>query len=126
MTVHDVIPRILLHHKERNYFRLLELPAPEADALGRMRWEGTPATVSRAYRRLSILVHPDKNPGEDARKAFEALNEAHRDTLLKEHQEAALARREQKDAGATLEERVALNAAQKAEVAELRKQEVGA
>lgn len=48
------------------------------------------------------------------------------DTLLKEHQEAALARREQKDAGATLEERVALNAAQKAEVAELRKQEVGA
>ena len=78
MTVHDVIQRILLHHKERNYFRLLELPAPEADALGRMRWEGTPATVSRAYRRLSILVHPDKNPGEDARKAFEALNEAHR------------------------------------------------
>lgn len=29
-------------------------------------------------RRLSVLVHPDKNPGDDAREAFEALNEAHR------------------------------------------------
>ncbi len=40
----------------------------------------TPGTaqVSRAYRKLSILVHPDKNPGEEAREAFEALNEAHR------------------------------------------------
>lgn len=27
---------------------------------------------------LSVLVHPDKNPGEEARQAFEALNEAHR------------------------------------------------
>ena len=24
------------------------------------------------------MVHPDKNPGADARAAFEALNEAHR------------------------------------------------
>jgi DnaJ-class molecular chaperone len=28
--------------------------------------------------RLSVFVHPDKNPGDDARAAFEALNEAHR------------------------------------------------
>lgn len=26
-----------------------------------------------------MLVHPDKNPGEAARQAFEALNEAHRE-----------------------------------------------
>ena len=32
-----------------------------------------PSTVQ-----LSVLVHPDKNPGEEARQAFEALNEAHR------------------------------------------------
>lgn len=25
-----------------------------------------------------MLVHPDKNPGDNAREAFEALNEAHR------------------------------------------------
>ena len=25
-----------------------------------------------------MLVHPDKNPGDEAREAFEALNEAHR------------------------------------------------
>jgi len=25
-----------------------------------------------------VLVHPDKVPGEDAREAFEALNQAHR------------------------------------------------
>lgn len=37
-----------------------------------------PRQVSKAYRKLSILVHPDKNPGEEAREAFEALNEAHR------------------------------------------------
>ena len=38
--------------------------------------------VSKAYRKLSVLVHPDKNPGDAARAAFEALNEAHR--LLKD------------------------------------------
>lgn len=58
--------------------RLLELPPPEVDALGRPTWPITPAQVSKAYRRLSILVHPDKNPSEAARTAFEALNEAHR------------------------------------------------
>lgn len=56
----------------------MELPLPEADELGRPVWTVTSADISKAYRRLSVLVHPDKNPGEDARKAFEALNEAHR------------------------------------------------
>ena len=58
--------------------RLMELPLPEADELGRPVWSVTSADISKAYRRLSVLVHPDKNPGEDARKAFEALNAAHR------------------------------------------------
>jgi DnaJ family protein C protein 8 len=61
---------------------MLELPQPELDALGRAAWGLAPADVSRAYRKLSILVHPDKNPGEEARRAFEALNQAHR--LLKD------------------------------------------
>lgn len=58
--------------------RLLELEPPEVDALGRTVWGVPSADVSKAYRRLSVLVHPDKNPGADARAAFECLNEAHR------------------------------------------------
>ena len=60
------------------WYRLMELPQPEADELGRPILNVTSTDISRAYRRISVLVHPDKNPGEDARKAFEALNDAHR------------------------------------------------
>lgn len=58
--------------------RMLGLPDPTSDELGRPVWPCSAADVSRAYRRLSVTVHPDKNPGEDARRAFEALNQAHR------------------------------------------------
>jgi hypothetical protein len=58
--------------------RLMELPLPEADEIGRPSWNVTSGDISKAYRRLSVLVHPDKNPGEDARKAFEALNDTYR------------------------------------------------
>lgn len=57
---------------------MLELPLPEVDELDRPVWRCSPEDVSRAYRRLSVLVHPDKNPGEDARTAFEALSHAQR------------------------------------------------
>ena len=52
--------------------RLLQLARPEADALGRPAWAGTPADVSRAYRRLSILVHPDKFSGDEAKQVRRA------------------------------------------------------
>lgn len=58
--------------------RLLELPAPYIDALNRPAWDSSATDVSKAYRKLSALVHPDKNPDADARLAFEALNKAHR------------------------------------------------
>lgn len=59
--------------------RLLQLPPPGVDDLGRPTWECTAQDVSRAYRRLSVMVHPDKHPGsEAARQAFEALSETHR------------------------------------------------
>lgn len=93
----------------------------DVDALGRPTWECTDIEVSRAYRKLSLFVHPDKhgNRGnEKAREAFERLNEAHRilrdpaqraDELSKRLEEAKL-RRAKAEANASLEERLALNA----------------
>ncbi|KAL4423006.1 hypothetical protein ABPG77_005486 [Micractinium sp. CCAP 211/92] len=129
MTAGDAIKRILLAAKDKDYFRLLELPPPGVDALGRPDWPVTGGEVSKAYRKLSILVHPDKNPGEEARLAFEALNEAHRalkdkdklEGILKEHLEAAQKRQEDALAAASLEERVVLQAQQKAQAKALRK-----
>lgn len=70
----DAIKRILDAWDSKDYFSLMLLPEPTSDDLGRPEWGCTPGDVSRAYRKLSVLVHPDKNPGEKARKAFEALN----------------------------------------------------
>lgn len=58
---------------------LLQLPEPEADELGRPTWSCTAQDVARAYRRISVQVHPDKHPGnEKARDAFEALKATHK------------------------------------------------
>ena len=134
MTAGDAIKRILLADKDRDYFRMLELPPPDVDALGRPKWEVTPAEVSKAYRKLSVLVHPDKNPGDDARQAFEVLNRAHRilkdagelESILKEHLDKAKARKEEQEARATIEERVIINARHVEEAKALRKQDAEA
>lgn len=101
--------------------RLLGLPAVDVDALGRPTWQCTDADVSRAYRKLSLFVHPDKHGNSDnekAREAFERLNEAHRilrdpakraDELSQRLQDAKI-RRAKAEANACLEERLALNA----------------
>jgi curved DNA-binding protein CbpA len=131
MTSEDAIERILLAEKDKNLFRLLSLPPPTIDALGRPKWDVTPLEISKAYRKLSILVHPDKNPGDDARQAFEALNRAHRtlkdegqlETILKEHLDAARERRDELEARASLEEKIQLKAQLATEAKILRKQE---
>ncbi|KAK9836345.1 hypothetical protein WJX81_007267 [Elliptochloris bilobata] len=131
MDVQNAIARIQLAFKDKDYFRLMELPSPDVDELGRPWWSGTSADVSKAYRRLSILVHPDKNPGPDARAAFEALNKAHRELkdpgsreeLVKAGAEAGRQKREAAEAAATPEERVVLYAARKEKTRELKKQE---
>ncbi|DBA83615.1 TPA: hypothetical protein ACH3X1_006182 [Trebouxia sp. C0004] len=109
----------------------MELPLPEADEIGRPSWNVTSADISKAYRRLSVLVHPDKNPGEDARKAFEALNETYRklrdpsqlDEILKRAAVAAIQRREAAEATATPDERIAINHAKAVKANDLRKKE---
>jgi hypothetical protein len=41
-------------------------------------WHVTQGEIAKAYRKLSVFVHPDKNSGDDARQAFEQLNQAYR------------------------------------------------
>lgn len=45
------------------HYRLLQLPKPDVDELGRPVWGCTDSDVSKAYRRLSVYVHPDKVRG---------------------------------------------------------------
>ncbi|KAK9809584.1 hypothetical protein WJX73_004263 [Symbiochloris irregularis] len=124
---------MLLAQRDGDYFRLLELPVPEADALGRPVWSCTPSDVSKAYRRLSVMVHPDKNPGEDARKAFDALSQAHKalrdpgqlEELLNKAADTARRRRDAAEASATPQERVALYAAKKEEARALQQDQGG-
>lgn len=131
MTAKDAIERIMLADKKKDYFRLLQLPLPEVDDLGRPTWDCSAGDVSKAYRKLSMLVHPDKNPGDDARAAFEALNKAYKalkdpgelEEQLKHQLEDAKARREQAEATASLEERVVINAQRNKQAKALHKQE---
>jgi DnaJ domain len=146
MTQADCIPRILLAWSDKDYFRyaracvhvrahhhvvrvihghfvfrLLGLPPVDVDALGRPTWECEDKDVSRAYRKLSLFVHPDRpanRNNEKAREAFERLNEAHRILLdpakradeLSKRLEDAKARRAIAEANASVSERIALNA----------------
>ncbi|GLC60991.1 hypothetical protein PLESTB_001703500 [Pleodorina starrii] len=124
--------RILKAWEAKDYFSLLGLPEPEADELGRPVWGCSEVEVSKAYRKLSIAVHPDKNPGdEDARRAFELLNQAHRllkdpnsrEDVLRGAADKARRRREQQEAAADLNTRMQLNAAKNERARELRKAE---
>ncbi|GFR44335.1 hypothetical protein Agub_g5551, partial [Astrephomene gubernaculifera] len=124
--------RILKAWESKDYFGLLGLPEPEADELGRPVWSCSEVEVSKAYRKLSIVVHPDKNPGdEEARRAFEVLNQAHRllkdptsrEDVLRGAADKARRRREAQEAGADLATRVQLHAAKNERARELRKAE---
>lgn len=63
------------------HFLVLNLSLPGIDALGRPAWSTPPSEVSRAYRSLSRVVHPDKIQDPDlktkARDAFEAVKAAY-------------------------------------------------
>lgn len=52
---------------ETGYYDALQVP-PTADEL----------QIKKAYRRLAVKLHPDKNPGdEDANQKFQAIGEAY-------------------------------------------------
>jgi hypothetical protein len=40
-------------------------------------WPVSSSELNKAYRKLSLLVHPDKAPGPEARQAFEQLKQAY-------------------------------------------------
>ncbi|KAG1669138.1 hypothetical protein FOA52_002649 [Chlamydomonas sp. UWO 241] len=127
----DAIKRILAAWEKHDYFDLMQMAQPTVDDLGKPTWGCTPGDVSRAYRKLSILVHPDKNPGEQARKAFEALNAAHRSLkdpdllgeVLRKAGDRLRRERDQAEARATPGERIELNSIRNARQKELRKEE---
>jgi DnaJ domain len=50
----------------KDYYELLRIPRTASDA-----------EVKQSFRRLAILLHPDKNPHPDAPAAFQELNEAY-------------------------------------------------
>ena len=54
----DWISNAVSYASARVWRRLLELPQPEADQLGRVEWAATPMEVTKAYRKLSLLVRP--------------------------------------------------------------------
>ncbi len=67
-------------------------------ALLRISRSATDAEVKQAYRRLAILLHPDKNPHPDAPIAFQEINEAYEvlgDTIKRALYDQMLPREEQ-------------------------------
>lgn len=50
----------------KNYYELLRISQTATDA-----------EIKQAFRRLAVVLHPDKNPHPDAPAAFQELNEAY-------------------------------------------------
>ncbi len=60
----------------RDYYQIL-----------RISHRASPPEIKRAYRRLAVLFHPDKNRSDQAAALFQEINEAHRilsDPILRE------------------------------------------
>jgi curved DNA-binding protein CbpA len=85
MTLDDVL-------NAANSFAAMGLPVPEWDELGAPVWPVNDAELKAAFKKMSILTHPDKNTGrvEEAKRAFETVQQAFaslssvesRDTIL--------------------------------------------
>ena len=69
----SVADRVLADYERGDYFSCLGLPPPDCDDAGRPVWDVTDAAISKAYRRASLAVHPDKNPTPEAKAAFDKI-----------------------------------------------------
>ncbi len=58
-------------------FLFIFIPMKDYYALLRVSRTATDAEIKQAFRRLAILLHPDKNPHPDAPIAFQEVNEAY-------------------------------------------------
>lgn len=58
---------------KRSYYDVLQVPKSASDD-----------QIKRAYRRLALQYHPDKNPGEEATKKFAEINNAYEVLIDKE------------------------------------------
>lgn len=56
----DAIQKILACRDAQDYFGMLDLERPSIDALDRPVWNVSSDEIARAYRKATILVHPDK------------------------------------------------------------------
>ena len=74
-----VASQILKHIDGGDIFSALVLPRPECDDAGRPVWHVTDSEISKAFRKRSLAVHPDKNPSAEAKQAFDKLNDAVRE-----------------------------------------------
>jgi DnaJ family protein C protein 8 len=72
----SVASTILKHIAGGDIFSALLLPAPGCDDAGRPVWTVTDSEISKAFRKRSLAVHPDKNPSPEAKDAFDKLNDA--------------------------------------------------
>ena len=72
----SVASQILEHIDGGDIFSALVLPRPECDDAGRPVWPVTDSEISKAFRKRSLAVHPDKNPSAEAKRAFDKLNDA--------------------------------------------------
>ena len=60
-----------------DHFAVLSLPPPAVNAAGEGVWLVSDDALKRAFKRLVLLIHPDKTPVPRAKDAFESVKEAH-------------------------------------------------
>ena len=89
---HKTIPeQILEAYENQNYFKALAVAEPTSDDIGDPIWTVTAAELSKAFRKRSLLTHPDKNPDDEkAREAFDVLSECHQKLKNEETKREAL------------------------------------